>query len=142
MLLDFARTNVVTISPDASIKEAANLMTNHNVGSLVVSSYKKPIGVLTDRDIVTRVVHLSKDVYHTKVADVMTGNPHVLAEELSLFEALEFMKDKGVRRFPIVNEEGELSGFFSVDDVLYLLAIEMSAVRRIIESETPEASFN
>ncbi len=140
MLLDFARTNVVTISPDASIKEAANLMTNHNVGSLVVSSYKKPIGIITDRDIVTRVVHLSKDLYHTKVADVMTGNPHVLGEELSLFEALESMKDKGVRRFPIVNEEGDLSGFFSVDDVLYLLAIEMSAVRRIIESETPEAA--
>jgi CBS domain-containing protein len=140
MLLDFARTNVVTISPDASIKEAANLMTNHNVGSLVVSSYKKPIGIITDRDIVTRVVHLSKDLYHTKVVDVMTGNPHVLGEELSLFEALESMKDKGVRRFPIVNEEGDLSGFFSVDDVLYLLAIEMSAVRRIIESETPEAA--
>ncbi|MCA9838026.1 MAG: CBS domain-containing protein [Trueperaceae bacterium] len=142
MLLDFARTNVVTISPEASVKEAANLMTNHNVGSLVVSSYKKPIGIVTDRDIVTRAVHLGKDLHHTKVVDIMTGNPHILEEELSLFEALELMKDKGVRRFPIVNEDGELSGFFSIDDVLYLLAIEMSAVRRIIEAETPEAALS
>ncbi|HHO55748.1 MAG TPA: CBS domain-containing protein, partial [Trueperaceae bacterium] len=50
-----------------------------------------------------------------------------------LFEALEVMKDKGLRRYPIVDSNNELSGFFSLDDVLYLLGLEMSAVARIIE---------
>lgn len=139
MLLNFARSHVVTIEPDAPLKEAANLMTNRNVGCLVVTSYQKPIGIITDRDLVTRAIHLGKDLYTTTVSEVMSGNPYVLEEELSLFEALELMKDKGVRRFPVVDQDGNLTGFFSIDDVLYLLAIELSAVRRIIESEGPEA---
>lgn len=66
----------------------------------------------------------------------MTPHPVTLEEELGLFEALEIMKDKGVRRFPITDQDGNLSGFFTLDDVLYLLGLELSAVARIIDQGT------
>lgn len=67
----------------------------------------------------------------------MTPRPTVLEEELGLFEALEIMKDRGVRRFPVVDRYGQLSGFFTLDDVLYLIGLELSAVARIIDQGTP-----
>lgn len=132
-LLNFAQETVVTIAPDATIEDAAKKMTSRNVGCLVVTAQRKPIGILTDRDIVTRVTAYGKDPKSERVETAMTKNPVTLGEELGLFEALETMKDKGVRRFPITDPHGNLSGFFTVDDVLYLLGLEMSAVTRIIE---------
>ncbi len=63
----------------------------------------------------------------------MTKDLSVLDENMGLFEALMFIKDKGVRRYPVVNSEGKLTGFFSLDDVLFLLGKELSAVADIIQ---------
>ena len=136
-LLNFARGDVMTIKPGMTVSEAAKRMKDKKVGSLVVIQEQRPIGILTDRDIVTRVISQERNPKEVVVEEVMTPNPTVLEEELGLFEALEIMKDKGVRRFPVVGPSGKLTGFFSVDDVLYLLGLELSAVARIIDSESP-----
>jgi CBS domain-containing protein len=86
-LLNFARTDIVTISPEASVLEAANLMAAKKVGCLVVVENGKPMGILTDRDIVLRVVQPECDPIQTATRDVMTKNPITLGEELGLFEA-------------------------------------------------------
>ncbi len=112
-------------------------MTAKNVGCLVVVENGKPMGILTDRDIVIRVVKRECDPVQTATCDVMTKDPITLGEELGLFEALEIVKEHGVRRFPVVDPDGVLTGFFSIDDVLYLLGIELSAVARIIDQESP-----
>ena len=134
-LLNFARETVITSRAGATVKEAAAQMKEQNVGCLVITRGGKPTGILTDRDIVTRAIAQGHDPEQVTVEEVMTPNPVTLEEELGLFEALEVMKDKGVRRFPIVDVDGNLSGFFTVDDVLYLLGLEMSAVARIIDSD-------
>lgn len=136
-LLNFAREEVVTISPDTSVQEAAQGLRGNNVGCLVVVQEGKPIGILTDRDVALRVVAAGSDPSTTPVARAMTPRPVVLEEELGLFEALEIMKDRGVRRFPVVDRYGNLSGFFTLDDVLYLIGLELSAVARIIDQGTP-----
>lgn len=136
-LLNFARVEVMTASPGMTVAEAARQMDEKQVGCLVVVQEQKPIGILTDRDIVMRVVAQGGDAKATVVETVMTPNPYTLEEELGLFEALEIMKSHGVRRFPVIDRESNLSGFFTVDDVLYLLGLEMSAVARIIDQESP-----
>lgn len=136
-LLSFAREEVVVTAPSATVEEAVARMARENVGCLVVVQEATPVGILTDRDIVMRVTGCGADPATTTVAEVMTPDPITLEEELGLFEALEIMKDKGVRRFPVVDPQGELSGFFTVDDVLYLLGLELSAVARIIEHDVP-----
>ena len=136
-LLNFAREEVVTVDPDATVNEAVGHMKKNNVGCLVVVREGKPVGVVTDRDIVLRVIGAGGDPKETTVEGVMTPHPVTLEEELGLFEALEIMKDKGVRRFPVTDRYGNLSGFFTLDDVLYLLGLELSAVARIIDQEMP-----
>ncbi len=132
-LLSFAHHNVITIEPDKSVSQAAKLMVEKNIGSVVVAVDEIPIGILTDRDIVVRVVYEDLDPKNTLIRDVMSDNLVTLSQGVELFEALEVMKDKGLRRYPMVDTDNKLSGFFSLDDVLYLLGLEMSAVARIIE---------
>lgn len=134
-LLSFARETVVTSPPGTPVREAAQRMKDENVGCLVVTRDGKPVGIVTDRDLVTRVVARGCDPERTSIEEVMTPDPITLDEELGLFEALEVMKDKGVRRFPVIDPGGDLSGFFTVDDVLYLLGIELSAVARIVNDD-------
>ncbi len=136
-LIDFCRTEVVTIPLGTSIAESAKLMKQKNVGSVVIIDDSKPVGILTDRDIAVRVVAEGKDPESTKVSEVMTENPETLNEDLGLFQALERMKEVGVRRFPIVNDRGELVGIITLDDVLYILGKEMSDVATILKKESP-----
>jgi len=132
-LLSFAHNDVITLEPNQTVTEAAQLMAEKDIGSVVVAVNKKPIGILTDRDIVLRVVYKDLDPKTTQVKEVMSKNLVTLNQGVELFEALEVMKDKALRRYPLVNAENELAGFFSLDDVLYLLGLEMSAIARIIE---------
>lgn len=132
-LLSFAQETVVTIDPEATVEAAAKLMRARNVGCVVVVRGRKPVGVLTDRDIALRVVAAGGNPKLELVASVMSKPPITLPEELGLFEALETIKRQGIRRFPVVDPEGNLSGIFTLDDVLYLLGLELSAISHIVE---------
>ncbi len=131
---NFARKDVLTLKPTESVYEAISLMKERNVGSVVVvDSQNKPVGIITDRDIALRVAYRGLDPKAVPIEQVMTKDLSVLDENMGLFEALMFIKDKGVRRYPVVNSEGKLTGFFSLDDVLFLLGKELSAVADIIQ---------
>ena len=131
-----ARSSVVTVSPESTVLDASKLMAETNVGSVVVVDEGKPVGLLTDRDIVVRVVKENKP-YDTAVKDVMTADPVVINENDGLFEALEKVKNKGVRRYPVVDNEGKLTGILTLDDIVYLLGKEMGDIAQIIEKEAP-----
>lgn len=135
-LNNFARSGIVQLSPDASVSQAAQLMKEKNVGSIVITEGKTAVGIITDRDIVVRAVSKGLDPDDTEIKAVMTPDPITLDENLDLFEALETMKKYPVRRFLTTDADNNLSGFFSLDDVMYFLGIEMSAVSRIIAQES------
>lgn len=133
----FAHAEVVSVPADAPVATAARLMAEKNVGSVIVKEDGRSIGILTDRDIVLRVVNSGLDPKATPVQQVMTRNPMTLSEDLGLFEALDRVKDQAIRRFPIVDAQGNLTGLFSLDDVIYLLGKEMAAAASIVEKEAP-----
>jgi predicted transcriptional regulator len=119
---------VVTIAPDASIQEAARLMRTKKVGALVVTSSRKPIGIITDRDITVEVVAAGGDPAATPVRNVMHRNPRVLREDQGLLDAVKVFSNAGVRRLPVVNRAGAVKGIIALDDVLMLLGTEMAYV--------------
>jgi CBS domain-containing protein len=119
---------VVTITPDASIREAARIMRSRKVGALVVTSARKPIGIITDRDITVDVVAAGNDPAATTVSKVMHRNPRVLREDQGLFDAVKMFSGTGVRRLPVVNRAGIVKGIIALDDVLMLLGNEMAHV--------------
>ena len=135
---DVCCKNVVTVDPKMSIHEAAKRMRDHNVGSLVVLDEKsKPAGIVTDRDVVTRVVAAARTPDTTQVADVMGQRVVSVRESADLEMALECMTF-GLRRVPVVDEEGRLTGILSLDDVLLRHCDQFNRVRRILQKEMPE----
>jgi len=135
------RTDVVTVGPETSLRTIATLMEEENVGSVVVVEEEKPVGIVTDRDLALRAFVNQMDPETTHVREIMSPDPIVLEGGMGLFEAMEFIRGKGVRRMPVVDENGMLRGIVTVDDVLRLLVEELSCIANILEGESREASL-
>jgi CBS domain-containing protein len=116
---------VVTISPDATVLEAAKLMHSKHIGSLVVIDESRPIGILTDRDIVLKLVASEKKPAETAVKEIMTTNPTMVNVNYDLLDAVRLMRNRGVRRLPIVDEHRHLLGIITMDDLLTAFSAEV-----------------
>lgn len=127
---------VVTVTPQQELIVAAQLMREKHIGFLVVvEEYGRPIGVLTDRDIVISVVAKGANPSLLTVADVMTRDPTTADEGESVPNALRTMRRIGVRRLPVVGSKGLLTGVLSLDDVLDVVANELAEVSGAIRNE-------
>jgi CBS domain-containing protein len=108
---------VFSVSPEATVLDAALLMNEHKIGSLAVLEEQHVIGLITERDILTRVVVPRRDPSESLVSDVMTrevicGRPYTTIEE-----ARSVMKNRRIRHLPIVDENGDLRGMISIGDL-------------------------
>lgn len=119
---------VITISGSESARLAAKKMKEKNVGSLVVVDGKKPMGIVTDRDIALRVVAAGKDADALKVGEIMTRVPATIDEHMGILDASAMFGKTAVRRLPIVDSAGELKGIVSVDDLFDILARELGNI--------------
>lgn len=128
MLKSIAIKPVVTASTRMTVTEAARAMRTKNVGALVVVNAGRPVGVLTDRDIVMNVVAQGKDPDAARVGDVMRRRPVVLQGDVGLLDAAQAFARTGVRRLPVVDRRGELTGIIAIDDLMILLGNEMGHV--------------
>lgn len=133
--------DVVTVRESDDLIAAAKRMRERHVGYLIVVEQDvgmravRPVGVLTDRDIVVAVVAKDVDARALKVGDVMTREPLVVRDDDSITAALQQMRRIGVRRMPVVGVHGELYGVVSIDDVLETLAAELDAIAGSIRHE-------
>lgn len=123
-----------------STRIAAQRMLQRQVGSLiVVDALGVPVGILTDRDLVTKVMARGTSPDDATVADAMTAHPHYVHEDASIEEGLRMMRAGRHRRLPVVDGDGRLIGLISIDDVLLLISDEMQSIGRLIERESPIA---
>lgn len=131
--------DVIVVAPAESIRTAVSLMREHHVGDVVVvegsAAHARPVGILTDRDIVIELVARDLDLEAVSVGDVMSGDLLCLPEEITLAEAATRMKDAGVRRAPVVSRDGRLVGLLATDDLLSVLAEELQAVSTLLERQ-------
>jgi CBS domain-containing protein len=136
---EICNREVVVAERTLSVVDAAQLMRKHHVGDLVVveekGGRKHPVGIVTDRDIVVEVVAADVNPDALKVGDIMGPEVATVHEGEGLFEALRFMRDKGVRRMPVVDREGGLVGILTLDDLLSLLAEEMTELAKLVSHE-------
>jgi CBS domain-containing protein len=109
--------DVSTILSEATARDAAVAMKARAVGSLVVMRDGDPVGIVTDRDLLERVVADGRDAGETNTADVMSQPLHVASSEDPLDRIVELMSAHGIRRVPVVRV-GELVGIVALDDVL------------------------
>jgi len=129
----------VIITADRGIVEAARLMRDEHVGDLVVveeaSGRRLPVGILTDRDLVVEILAKNIDLAAVTVGDIMTREPLTARESDSIYDTMQRMRAKGVRRIPVVNAGGTLVGIVAVDDFLDLLSDELTALARVVTRE-------
>jgi len=118
-IADVMTPNVITCRPGDTVVDAARKMAQYNIGSVVVVDEKGVIvGILTEGDIVRRVVARGLDPSKTLVGDVMTRNPVTIFSDASLAAAADLMKRKGIGHLPVVDNDGRLVGMITRTDIV------------------------
>ena len=139
---ELCNRQVVTASRDMSIPDAARLMRDSHVGSLVVTDTREgkvlPVGILTDRDIVIEIVAKDISLDEVTVGDIMTFALLKVTGDENIFDVAQRMRARGVRRVPVISRTGELIGIIAADDILELLSEELSLLSRITTRETEQ----
>jgi CBS domain-containing protein len=107
----------VTISIDATVAEAATAMRDKEIGSLVVIERGRPAGIITERDIVTKVAAEMKTANETSVRDVMSSPLVAVHPHQEVAEAAKVMAARKIRRLPVI-QEGKLVGMITENDII------------------------
>lgn len=111
--------HVVSLPPQASVREAARVMTKANCGSLlVIDAAGVMLGILTERDLMTRVLAKALNAKATPVSEVMTHHPQCVVPEMTVSDAVLILLERGFRHLPIVTTAGKILGVFSIRDAL------------------------
>ena len=135
------KRKVRTALPEDTMRDAAHRMARHSVGTLVVvdprSDGRDPIGIVTDRDLVTRGIAADMDPDLTHVAMVMSVPVQVVRESRPVEEALDRMSRRGIRRLVVTDDDGKLAGIVALDDILEALVGEIDSVGRVLERHAP-----
>lgn len=138
-IADICTRVVHTVAPDATAADAAQKMRDAHVGTLVVLDRTRPgphvAGILTDRDLVARVLASGRPPGETLVEDVMTSRVGTCHAHDSVFDAARTMQLHGVRRLPVLDDGGRLMGIVSTDDVHAALGRCMETMRQAMLRE-------
>ncbi|MCA9293636.1 MAG: CBS domain-containing protein [Phycisphaerales bacterium] len=146
-LLGDKGARVITIEPSATVLDAAKLMNEHRIGSLVVinraatarsgkggaSEQEVVVGMFTERDVLTRVVAAKQDPSATRVGDVMTTPVLTCGSRTTLEELRRVMREKRIRHMPVLNDESALCGMVSIGDLNTAKEAVMEETIRMLE---------
>ena len=131
----FCTREVVIAARDLRIVELAQLMRRQHVGDVIVVDRQGdlvvPVGIVTDRDIVVELIADQVDLESVTTGDVMNPELITARENEGIWDTLQRMRSKGIRRLPVVNDDGGLEGILTVDDLVELLAEELALLARI-----------
>ena len=139
LLKEVCVLDVASCGRDAGILEAARLMRQHHTGDLIVvddpAGDRAPVGIVTDRDIVVEVLANDLDPAATTVARIMSPRLVIGSADDDVAAAIERMRLHGVRRLPVVDNDGSLMGIVTLDDLLKLHAAQAGALADIVWKE-------
>jgi CBS domain-containing protein len=121
-------TRVLTTDAEQYVVEAARTMMERNIGALPVLRDGKLVGIVSERDIMNRVVAAGRNAGSTRVSEIMTSNPRTVGPDEPVEECLFLMRELGFRHLPIC-ENGEVKGLVSLRDLLMNYAAELERRR-------------
>lgn len=126
---------VVITTRETPLIEVAKRMREYHVGDVVVvaerGGERVPLGIITDRDIVLSVIASEVNLHDLTAGDVMIPELHTAREGESIWDAMQRMRGHGVKRVPVVNDQGGLVGILSVNDLLELISEELLALAQV-----------
>ncbi len=116
-VLDAMTSRPITIGPDESIYSCANIMKEHELGSMIIRDNEKVVGIVTEYDIVRKAV-AKKIPFENPISDIMSTSLVYVKPNNDIFEALNLMKKNNVRHLPVVDSENNLIGYITLKDIL------------------------
>lgn len=116
--------NVITVESNTSVKDAVNVMNQHEIGCLVVKEMGKIVGIITERDILSRVVANCKHPEKTKVSEVMSSPVIVGSVDMDIKDAVKQMLTRKIKKLPIV-ENGQLVGLITLTDIARMFSVHI-----------------
>lgn len=119
---DFMTKKVRAVTEDMTLDKVSKIMTKFRIGSVVVMKKEHPVGIITDTDIVRKVMSKNKNPKKTKTKDVMTRNVITVSPETSIREAAYIMTRNNVRRLPVIDKKEGLVGIVTETDVIRILS--------------------
>lgn len=134
MIIEKFIRKVVTANPADRLETIGRLMKKHNVGAVVLVEGHKPVGILTDRDLML-ALGVQGLPLQTPAAQVMGSPLHTVSQDEGVFATTQTMKELRVRRLPVVDDDGLLTGIVTLDDLIKVLSQELSNVVQGIEPE-------
>lgn len=135
---EICKRQVVVAKRSAPLTEIAQLMRKNHVGSVVIvedADARRPIGIITDRDLVVEVIAPGLDARAVTAGDIMTASPAVARKDDDALWALKTMRDRGIRRLPVVDESGALVGIVSLDDLVEHVGVALGDIVQALGTE-------
>jgi CBS domain-containing protein len=133
---ELVETDVVTAERETSVQEIVADMAQEDVGSVVIVDDERPVGILTDRTIAL-ALESTTDLSDYRAEDFLTDSIVTGTAEMSVFEAIRRLEEEEVRRLPIVDDEGQLTGIVTLDDILVLLSTEIGSLTSVVKAQSP-----
>jgi len=135
-LKDIMVKDVITVNPNATVKDATKLMNKHNIGCLIVVDKGKVVGIVTERDILRKIVEASKNPEKTKVSEIMSTKLLVAAPNMDVVDAAKMMLQRKIKKLPIVTNK-KLVGLVSLTDIARTVRIQpemMNVIKDLTKS--------
>ena len=136
---EYCNREVVVVGAEDSVTEAARVMREYHVGDVVVVEEKygkqSPVGILTDRDIVLEIVAEGADPENIRVGEAMSFELVTVGHDDDLMHAIETMRDKSVRRVPVIDANEALVGILAVDDLLDMCSEVMIDIVNLVDRQ-------
>lgn len=130
-----SQSQVLTVQTQASAYEAACVMTKGRCGSVLIVDGGTMLGILTERDLMTKIVARRRDPETTPVSDIMTHNPHFISPETTVSDAVLIMKRHNFRHLPIISSTSTILGVFSIRDAMARELVEAESMVDLIDEQ-------
>jgi predicted transcriptional regulator len=145
-VIQFCNQFFVSVDPSTSAYEIAKKMKRKRVGEVVVEDLNgtksKPMGIITDRDLVVQALAEDIDLNEVLAKDMISRSPVTVKDDCGLYEAIELMQKEGVRRLIVADEYGFTSGVISADLILQLLGDELSRLGCLFKGQFEKEKFS
>ena len=129
---DVMSKNMLTVDKSTSLQEAAQKMSELNIGCVIVTDKNKPVGIVTERDFVTRVASEGRPLF-TEIIEVMSSPLITISPEETIWEASEMMKEKSIHKLPVKGNE-QIVGIITTTDIVKISSVGSdSEMRRICD---------
>ena len=132
-LLDSKGHDVLTVKPDQPVKDAIEKMETISAGTVVVMDGGKVVGIMSERDVIRKVVLKGANLADVKVQDIMSESLTTVAPDTSLDECMQLMTEKRIRHLPVLRDN-QLTGIVSIGDVVKYLIVEKDFKIRNLET--------